>query len=226
MAETNAYYIVPKCDKEVVVLHEEEDFLLVEKPEFLLSIPGRGPENRDCMIHRLRQKYPTAQPCHRLDLDTSGIMIVALRPHALTHINRQFEQKKVFKAYEAVVDGHLREDEGVIDLPIGPDWSSRPRQKICHVTGKKAITRFVVMQRNVDDSGLTSTRVRLLPQTGRSHQLRLHLKEIGHPILGCDLYAHEAALARSPRLLLHACELGFVHPSSGHEVFGRSQPPF
>lgn len=213
----------PTCTGEVRIIREDPDFLLVEKPAFLLSIPGRHRTGGDCLLYRLLARYPTAKTCHRLDLDTSGIMIVALHPAALAVINRQFEQRAVRKVYEALVYGIVQPDSGTIELPIAPDWENRPLSKICRDRGKPALTRFEVMAR--DQAG-GQTRVRLFPLTGRSHQLRLHLKEIGHPIIGCDLYAHPGALAMSPRLLLHASHIAFTHPRTGLPVEGFSQPPF
>ena len=214
---------LPHCAGEVKILMEDDDLLLVNKPEFLLSIPGRGGAHGDCLINRLLVRYPTAKTCHRLDLDTSGIMVIALNPSALAGINRQFEERKVRKVYEAVVYGLVESNAGTIDLPIAPDWQDRPRYKVCRASGKQALTEYEVLSR---DSAGPSTHLRLFPKTGRSHQLRLHLREIGHPIVGCDLYAHPAALAMSPRLLLHATEITFTHPRTGMTVHGTAAAPF
>jgi tRNA pseudouridine32 synthase/23S rRNA pseudouridine746 synthase len=203
-------YIVPPCHQSVDILYADDHLMFVHKPHLLLSIPGRHPANRDCVITRLRQTHPTASIVHRLDLDTSGIMVIPLRREVHSHISRQFQERRVEKAYHAVVFGELPHEAGEIDLPIAPDWANRPRQKICGERGKPALTRYEVVARAPG-----RTRLLLRPETGRSHQLRIHLAEIGYPILGCDLYAHETALAASSRLLLHASYLGFEHPASG-----------
>ena len=203
-------YLVPHSQEPIRILYQDAHLLLVRKPHLLLSVPGRHLLNRDCMVTRLQQDYPSASIVHRLDLDTSGIMVVPLDKPTHAHISRQFQERLVYKQYEAVVWGVVEADSGEINLPIVADWERRPLQKICHATGREAITWFEVLERGQD-----RTRLQLTPQTGRSHQLRIHCREIGHPILGCDMYAHPAALALSPRLLLHATELGFTHPATG-----------
>jgi tRNA pseudouridine32 synthase/23S rRNA pseudouridine746 synthase len=205
----------------VDILYEDEHLLFVHKPHLLLSVPGRHPDNQDCVINRIRLTHPGASIVHRLDLDTSGIMTIPLRPEIHGHISRQFQERRVKKEYHAVVYGRVPDDDGEIDLPIAPDWANRPRQKICAERGKVALTRYEVLAREAD-----RTRLLLKPVTGRSHQLRIHLAETGHPILGCDLYAHENALSMSPRLLLHASYLGFTHPATGAWIEQFSQPKF
>lgn len=216
-----APYIVPPCHAPVDILYEDEHLLFVHKPDLLLSVPGRHPDNQDCVINRIRETHPGASIVHRLDLDTSGIMVIPLQPEVHSHISRQFQERRVSKEYHAVVYGCLPDDEGAIDLPIAPDWARRPRQKICHQRGKTALTRYEVTAREAD-----RTRLLLKPVTGRSHQLRIHLAEIGHPILGCDLYAHDTALAMAARLLLHASYLGFTHPATGAWIEQYSTPEF
>jgi tRNA pseudouridine32 synthase/23S rRNA pseudouridine746 synthase len=214
-------YLVPHSQESIAVLYEDEDLLLVRKPDLLLSIPGRHPLNRDCLITRLQRDYPTASIVHRLDLDTSGIMIIPLNKPVHAHISRQFQQRRVLKRYEAIVYGVLEPDSGEVDLPIACDWEHRPRQIICHERGRQALTRFEVIKRYAD-----RTRLLLKPVTGRSHQLRIHMRELGHPILGCDMYAHPEALAMAPRLMLHATEIGFEHPTSGEWLQGRCPAGF
>jgi tRNA pseudouridine32 synthase/23S rRNA pseudouridine746 synthase len=158
---------------------------------------------------------------HRLDLDTSGIMVLALTRRAQAALGRLFQQRRVEKCYEAIVAGEVHADAGEIDLPLAPDWERRPRQRVCHESGKAALTRYRVLERRCG-----STRLRLQPVTGRSHQLRLHLAAIGHPILGCDLYAPEDVHAAAPRLLLHATALAFPHPVSGEWLARQSPAPF
>jgi tRNA pseudouridine32 synthase/23S rRNA pseudouridine746 synthase len=216
-------YIVPPCNKELAILYEDQHLLLVNKPDLLLSIPGRLKENKDCVINRLQQRWPGASIVHRLDLDTSGVMVIPLTKACHSHISRQFQERKVEKAYIAEVDGIVVNDRGEIDLPIAPDWQNRPRQKIDFDKGKSALTRYEVIQRFQQDN---RTRLLIKPVTGRSHQLRIHLREIGHPILGCDLYAPEDVLARSRRLLLHATRLCFEHPATGKQIEGLCEPEF
>jgi tRNA pseudouridine32 synthase/23S rRNA pseudouridine746 synthase len=172
-------------------------------------------------VTRLQRTYPSASIVHRLDLDTSGIMVIPLNKPTHAHISRQFQQRLVEKSYHAVVYGLLREDRGEIDLPIACDWENRPRQIICHERGRPALTRFEVLERHTD-----RTRVLLQPVTGRSHQLRIHMRELGHPILGCDMYAHPQALAMAPRLMLHATTLAFEHPTTGERLAGECLPDF
>ena len=214
-------YIVPPCDEPVDILYEDEHLLFVQKPHLLLSVPGRHPANQDCVISRIRATHPAASIVHRLDLDTSGIMVIPLSAGVHGHISRQFQERAVKKAYHALVFGRVLEEHGEIDLPIAPDWQNRPRQKICTERGKAALTRFEVLKRETD-----RTRLLLKPTTGRSHQLRIHLATVGHPILGCDLYAHDTALAMSPRLLLHASYLGLTHPVTGRWIERESPPEF
>lgn len=214
-------YLVPHSQEAITILYEDSDLLLVRKPDLLLSVPGRHPLNKDCLITRLQQHYPSASIVHRLDLDTSGIMVIPLNKTTHAHISRQFQQRQVEKSYHAIVYGIIEEDQGEIDLPIARDWTNRPLQKICLETGKSALTRFEVLERRQD-----RTRILLRPVTGRSHQLRIHLRELGHPILGCDMYAHAEALAMADRLLLHATTLGFEHPASGQWLQGECPPDF
>jgi tRNA pseudouridine32 synthase/23S rRNA pseudouridine746 synthase len=214
-------YIVPFCEEQVDILYRDEHLLLVRKPDLLLTIPGRNPANRDCLISRLRVEHPCASIVHRLDLDTSGIVVVPLDKPTHAHISRQFQERRVYKEYEAVVFGVVSDDVGEINLPIAPDWQDRPRQVISAERGKSALTRYEVISRVGD-----RTRLRLKPLTGRSHQLRIHLAEIGHPILGCDLYAHPEALGMANRLLLHATVLEFEHPGTGNTLRGECPADF
>jgi len=219
--ETAPPYLVPHSQEEIRILYEDDDLLLVRKPDLLLSIPGRHPLNKDCLVTRLQQRYPSASIVHRLDLDTSGIMVIPLNKPAHAHISRQFQERRVAKSYHAIVYGLPARDSGEIDLPIASDWANRPRQMICHERGRSALTRFEVLERGVD-----RTRVLLTPVTGRSHQLRIHMRELGHPILGCDMYAHPQALAMASRLMLHASTLAFEHPRTGQWLTGECPPDF
>ena len=219
-ADIDQLFILPPCEGEIEILREEQDFLLINKPTRLLSVPGRHPQNCDSVISRLLADYPGAAIVHRLDFDTSGVMVIPLNKPALSHISKQFQARTISKHYTAVVAGLMAQDEGVIDLPIASDEG--PKYKICHETGKPSVTEFKVLER---DEQARTTRVFLHPITGRSHQLRLHLQTIGHPILGCEFYGGEFAKA-ADRLLLHATDLRFVHPVAGGEVFIAADPDF
>jgi len=213
-------YLVPHSRENIRLLYRDQDLLIVDKPTLLLSVPGRHPLNHDCLLRRLSKHYPGVNAVHRLDLDTSGIMVVPRHRSALSSLARQFQERSIEKTYVARVAGRVNDDRGVIDLPLTADWPNRPRQKVCQLTGKSALTRWRVLSRT-DQSSL----LELTPVTGRSHQLRVHMSEIGHPILGCDFYAPDAALQAAPRLLLHATSLRFRHPRSGHYLSGYSPAP-
>jgi tRNA pseudouridine32 synthase/23S rRNA pseudouridine746 synthase len=204
----------------ITVLHEDGAVLAVEKPAGLLSVPGKGPALADCLIARLTRAYPTVRLVHRLDRDTSGVMVFALTAAAQRHLGQQFETRKTRKRYVARVQGRLSPDIGTVDLPLTVDWPNRPRQKVCPDTGKPAITDWQVTQATD-----TETRVALMPVTGRSHQLRVHMLALGHPILGDPLYAADTC-ADHPRLMLHAEELRLKHPESGKGLRFRAPPPF
>ncbi|HSX51286.1 MAG TPA: pseudouridine synthase [Cellvibrio sp.] len=213
-------FVLPPCAGQIRILREDADFLLIDKPTRLLSVPGRHPQNRDSVISRLEANYPGVSIVHRLDFDTSGVMVIPRNKAALSHISKQFQARTVNKHYTAVVAGLMEQDEGVIDLPIAADEG--PKYKICPTTGKPSVTEYQILAR---DEAAGTTRVFLHPITGRSHQLRLHLQAIGHPILGCEFYAGEFAKA-ADRLLLHATDLRFMHPVTGDVVFIASPPDF
>ena len=213
-------YLVPHSKENIRLLYRDQDLLIIDKPTLLLSVPGRHPLNHDCLLLRLSKRYPGVNAVHRLDLDTSGIMVVPRHRSALSSLARQFQDRLIEKTYVARVAGRVKDDWGVVDLPLTADWPNRPRQKVCHLTGKSAVTRWRVLSRTERSSLLELT-----PITGRSHQLRVHMNEIGHPILGCDFYAPEAALQAAPRLLLPATSLRFRHPRSGHVLSGYSPAP-
>jgi tRNA pseudouridine32 synthase/23S rRNA pseudouridine746 synthase len=194
--------------------------LILDKPTLLLSVPGRHPLNHDCLLNRVSVRYPGVSAVHRLDLDTSGVMVVPRHREALSRLARQFQERRIDKSYTARVAGQVTEDIGEIDLPLVADWPNRPKQKVCFETGKQALTRWKVLSRD-DNSSLLA----LTPVTGRSHQLRIHMREIGHPILGCDFYAPGAVLNAAPRLLLHATSLRFAHPLSGEILTAHSPAP-
>ncbi|HSV68862.1 MAG TPA: RluA family pseudouridine synthase [Methylibium sp.] len=198
-------------------LYADGALIVVDKPAGLLAVPGRGPDKQDCLVTRLQGRWPGARTVHRLDEATSGLMVFALGLAEQRALSRAFERREVGKGYVAVVDGRVADDRGAIDLPIGADWAERPRRRIDHATGRAALTRWRVL-----DRGATTTRLALEPLTGRTHQLRVHLAAIGHPIIGDRLYGGFDA----PRLLLHASALRFVHPTSGETLAFESPPPF
>ncbi len=202
------------------ILHDDHEVLLVNKPAGLLSVPGKGEHLSDCLMTRVQAIFPQALLVHRLDRDTSGVMVFGLTPHAQRHLGLQFEKRQTKKTYVARVWGDVVEDTGTIDLPLIVDWPNRPRQMVDHQNGKQAITDWKVMRRQ---NG--TTRMRLMPKTGRSHQLRVHMVAIGHPILGDPFYA-EGPTREFPRLMLHAEELRIRHPDGGQSLRGRTPPPF
>jgi len=207
-------------DVPLAVLHADHEIVVVDKPPGLLTVPGKGPGLADCLIARLRAVYPEVLLVHRLDRDTSGVMVFALTPAAQRHLGRQFEKRRVAKTYAARVWGAVAAREGTVDLPLTVDWPNRPRQKVDHDKGRAAVTDWKVQRVEGE-----TTRLRLYPRTGRSHQLRVHMAEIGHPILGDPLYATGQA-ADAPRLMLHAEELRLRHPDGGRGLRFRAPLPF
>lgn len=207
-------------------LYVDDSLLVVDKPSGLLAVPGRGADKQDCLSKRVQARYPDALIVHRLDMATSGLMVLARGPAVQRTLSMAFAAREVGKRYTAVVAGRLeapQEAWGVIDLPIIADWPNRPLRMIDHQHGKPSITRWRVL--GYDESG-SSTRVELEPVTGRSHQLRLHLRELGHPILGDTLYAPADIHAMAERLLLHAGSLRFVHPATGESLAFACPAPF
>jgi len=204
----------------LVILHEDAHIVVVDKPAGLLSVPGRGPELADCLITRLQVVFPELLLVHRLDRDTSGVMVFAMTPHAQRNLSMQFEQRATKKTYVARVAGEVAEKSGEIDLPLIVDWPNRPRQKVCHDTGKPALTEWTRTKVGNGESLL-----RLVPKTGRSHQLRVHCLSMGHPILGDPIYAPQT-YDRYPRMMLHSQELRLNHPENGLGMKFRSKAPF
>ncbi|MGH8053262.1 MAG: RluA family pseudouridine synthase [Stenotrophomonas sp.] len=203
-----------------IALHYiDEALLVVEKPTGLLSVPGRLPELQDCLISRLQAVYPDALTVHRLDQVTSGLMLYARGKQMQIALSGQFEKRLVSKRYEAVLEGLLEGESGEVTLPLIGDWPNRPKQKVDVELGKPALTRWRVLAR---DFPAQRTRVELEPVTGRTHQLRVHMASLGHPIVGDALY--DAAPAQ--RVHLHACRLAFTHPVTGEAVGFVSESPF
>ncbi|WP_010138220.1 RluA family pseudouridine synthase [Oceanicola sp. S124] len=207
-------------DVPLAVIHEDHEILIVDKPSGLLSVPGRGDHLADCLLSRVQTAFPMALLVHRLDRDTSGVMVFAMTPHAQRHLGLQFEHRRVKKTYVARVEGKLEPKTGTVDLPLIVDWPNRPKQMVDHENGKPAVTDWKVHRYAEGE-----TRVRLFPQTGRSHQLRVHMQALGHPILGDPFYA-EGAARDFPRLMLHAEELRLLHPDGGTGMKFRAKAPF
>ncbi len=213
-------FIYSPPDTPLDLIHEDHEILVLNKPAGLLSVPGKGAHLADCLITRLQAAFPEALLVHRLDMDTSGIIVFARTPSAQRHLGLQFEKRMMKKTYLARVWGQVAGKEGVIDLPLIVDWPNRPLQKVCHETGRAAVTEWKVLRHDGD-----STRMRLIPHTGRSHQLRVHMRELGHPILGDPFYATGPA-RDFPRLMLHAETLRLRHPDGGRGMTFRAANPF
>ncbi len=203
------------------IVHRDEAILLLNKPSGLLSVPGKSAVHKDCLETRARSRFPNAKPVHRLDMDTSGLLLMGLGEGAHRYLSIGFERRLVQKTYIALVYGHVSEVEGRVDQPLICDWPNRPRQMICLQRGKSSQTKWQVMGFEGEH-----TRLQLTPLTGRSHQLRVHMASLGHPILGDKFYAHEEAKAAAPRLCLHARHLSFRHPENGERVAFEAPCPF
>jgi len=209
-----------------VPLYADDALLVVDKPAGLLSVPGRGPDKADCLAARAHAEFSDARIVHRLDMDTSGLIALARGAEAHRTLSRAFAARAVVKRYVALVAGRLSPPEtewGTVELPLICDWPNRPLQKVDRERGKPSVTRWRVLGY---DAAMDATRVELVPVTGRSHQLRVHLRELGHPMLGDPLYAPAAIRAQAPRLLLHAAALAVPHPFPGATCAFESPPPF
>lgn len=224
-------FIAPPCSAAIEILFSDEHLLLINKPSGLLSLSGKNPQNLDSVHYRLVQDYPGCTLVHRLDFGTSGLMVVARNKAINALLCQQFSQRAVNKAYSALLCGHLAEDDGFIDAAIAKDPAIFPLMKICATSGKPARSRYQVIERleqQMQGKTVPLTRVQLVPETGRTHQLRIHSQLLGHPILGCDLYGGllSPGCEQAPRLMLHASELDFTHPVSGEPMQIRCAPPF
>jgi len=213
--EAGARYVPPPGAPEI--LYRDEAVLFVDKPPGLLTVPGKGPDLADCLVSRLQGAFPEALLVHRLDRDTSGVIVFALSRAAQRHLGLQFERRHARKSYLALVGGNVPDRAGEVELPLAVDWPRRPRQKVDHDAGRPARTRWQALRRLTG-----ATRMRLWPETGRSHQLRVHMAAIGHPILGDSLYGG----APAARLMLHAESLRLRHPEGGRHLDVRAPAPF
>lgn len=203
------------------IVYRDNDIVVLNKGSGLLTVPGRLPEHQDCLQNRVMRVLPTATIVHRLDMATSGILLMALNKHAHVSISRQFESRKTQKTYLARIYGQLAHPFGEVDLPLICDWPNRPKQKVDHEHGKSSQTHYKLLKQDEENA-----LVELTPITGRSHQLRVHMLSIGHPILGDRLYAHEKALTSSERLQLHAHKLTIFHPVSNDLMTFTAPCPF
>ncbi|WP_353498900.1 RluA family pseudouridine synthase [Vibrio sp. CB1-14] len=228
-------FVAPKCQTNVEILYQDDDVLLINKPSGLLSLSGKNPLNWDSVHYRLvngqsatqtqneTPAFTGAKLPHRLDFGTSGVMVIGLNDTASKSLNQQFQDQTVQKRYLAMLAGWVEADSGQISAPIAKDKALFPRVKICHHTGKQALSDYQIIRRL--DNPLR-TLVQYSPITGRTHQLRIHSLEFGHPILGCDLYNSHQLNNGSQRLMLHASDIYFNHPSTGERIHGHSPNPF
>ncbi|WP_140920213.1 RluA family pseudouridine synthase [Limnobaculum xujianqingii] len=225
-------FIAPRCHDKIEILYQDDHLVLINKPAELLSLSGKNPQNIDSVHHRLVQLFPGCTLVHRLDFGTSGLMVVALNKAINASLCQQFSQRTVTKVYSALLCGHLDNNQGVIDAAIAKDPALFPLMSICAIHGKPARSRYRVAERFYHElengSLLPLTRVELTPETGRTHQLRIHCQQLGHPILGCDLYGGriQPGTEWTSRLMLHASELHFVHPVSKEWVKAHNSSPF
>ena len=202
-------------DPGFTLIHTDHALIVVNKPSGLLSVPGRGADKQDCLITRVQNEYPDALIVHRLDCDTSGLLVLARGKAVHRDLSILFQDRQVDKRYVAIVAGELTPVSGEVNLPLVVDWPNRPLHKVDFATGKPSLTRYRVLS---FDPSTDCSRVALTPETGRTHQLRVHMQALGHPILGDTLYADTATREKADRLLLHAEYLAFTHPASGERL--------
>ncbi|ABZ76627.1 pseudouridine synthase [Shewanella halifaxensis HAW-EB4] len=236
-------FIAPPCLEEIEILFQDEHLLLINKPSGLLSLSGKNPANLDSVHYRLVKDFPGCTLVHRLDLGTSGIMVIARNKQINALLCKQFSERTVLKTYTSLLLGELSHDDGFIDAPIAKDKPNFPLMKICDKEGKTARSLYHVLglesyssldddapllstNEQAVDRSVSVTRVEFIPQTGRTHQLRIHSQYFGHPIIGCDLYGSETSYRLAPRLMLHATRLEFDHPITGERIFANSPSPF
>lgn len=213
----------PPADKGLDILYQDDFILALNKPSGLLSVPGKGIDKQDSLSFRVQKLFPQAEIVHRLDMPTSGIMLMALSKPLQRDLSQLFQSRNISKTYLAVVSGHPDPSKGSINLPLITDWPNRPRQKVDFELGKTSETSYEVLS---VDKQLNTSHVKLTPITGRSHQLRVHMTAIGHPILGDELYASESIRTASSRLLLHAQDICFIHPVTGSKIHIHSPAGF
>lgn len=224
----------PPRDTGLDLVYCDDSLLMVNKPAGLLSVTGRGADKADCLARRVQNEFPDACSVHRLDMDTSGLLVFARGRDMHRRLSVLFRQRRIYKCYVALVAGHVGCTAGEVDLPLASDWPNRPRQKVDFAAGKPSITRYRLLEYmkipflpsiHQDNRGFDASRVELEPLTGRTHQLRVHMASIGHPIIGDALYGEEAG-RKAERLLLHSRLLSFAHPVSGEPLTLTCEPPF
>ncbi|WP_040357086.1 pseudouridine synthase [Colwellia piezophila] len=226
MSANPDFIYLPPMSPYLDIIYQDDDMVVINKASGILSVPGRLPEHQDCLQNRVQRVLPSATIVHRLDMATSGIMIMALNKPAHVAISRQFEQRKTKKTYLARVFGNVAANEGSVDLPLICDWPNRPKQKVDFENGKKSLTHYRILSQDDIPDEAASTLLELTPVTGRSHQLRVHMLALGHPILGDRLYATKAALTMRNRLQLHALKLSLFHPSTEQPISFHALCPF
>jgi tRNA pseudouridine32 synthase / 23S rRNA pseudouridine746 synthase len=224
----------PPRDSGLDIVYCDEALLMVNKPAGLLSVPGRGTDKKDCLSTRVQNEFPDAFSVHRLDMNTSGLLLFARSKEIHRRLSYLFRERRVNKRYVAVVAGHVGFTSGEVDLPLVPDWPNRPRQKVDFAFGKHSLTHYRLLEyveiaipssMHHDKRGFEASRVELEPVTGRTHQLRVHMAALGHPIIGDGLYGKEAC-RKAERLLLHSRSLSFPHPLSGKQLTLTCEPSF
>lgn len=214
----------PPAHQGLSLLYLSEQLIVVDKPSGLLSVPGRGVGKEDCLSRRVQAEFPDAMIVHRLDMGTSGIVVMGRGAKAQRELSILFQERKVRKRYQALVDGRWTvAAAGEIELPISVDWPNRPKQRVDHAMGRPSLTRYRVL--DIDATRAVS-RIELEPITGRSHQLRVHMEAMGHPILGDDFYGTPESCAKAGRLMLHACQIELGHPETGAPLRVDCPPPF
>ncbi|GAA0563747.1 bifunctional tRNA pseudouridine(32) synthase/23S rRNA pseudouridine(746) synthase RluA [Rheinheimera aquimaris] len=223
MSSTEQLAILPATKEPFQIVYADDVLLVVNKPARLLTVPGRHPQNQDCLIRRVQREFPFAEVVHRLDYDTSGLVILPMTKRVLSDISKQFQARMVHKHYIAVVAGKVAKTQGIIELPIASDNDNRPLYKVCQQDGKPSVTRYKLLSY---DSTTDQSRVQLEPVTGRSHQLRVHMLALGNPMLGDTLYASSDVTGKSSRLMLHAEYIRFQHPLTKQPVEFSAAAPF
>lgn len=214
----------PPAHRGLSILYLCEQLIVVDKPSGLLSVPGRGAGKEDCLSSRVQAEFPDALIVHRLDMGTSGIVVMGRGARAQRELSILFQERRVHKRYQALVDGAwTAAATGEIDLPIAVDWPNRPKQQVDHDRGRPSRTGYRLLD---IDAARSVSRIELEPVTGRSHQLRVHMEAMGHPIIGDDFYGTPASRAKAERLMLHACRIEFAHPATGETLRIDCPPPF
>jgi len=214
----------PPPNRGLAILYLSEQLIVVNKPSGLLSVTGRGAGKEDCLSRRVQAEFSDALIVHRLDMGTSGIVVMGRGAKAQRELSVMFQERRVRKRYQALVEGQwMGAATGEIELPIIVDWPNRPKQKVDHAMGRPSLTRFRVID---IDAARAVSRIELDPITGRSHQLRVHMEAMGHPILGDDFYGTPASYAKAERLMLHACQIEFCDPDTGFPLCIDCPPPF